>query len=89
MQKFKSKAPDLIGFQWVEGVILKDELVELIGSTNFDLSISGEDFFLMAFLKHKDHYMDIFLGDWVVKYPNGSILSIEQEELNETYVKVP
>ena len=26
MQKFKSKAPDLIGFQWVEGVNLKDKL---------------------------------------------------------------
>ena len=88
MQKFKSKAPDLIGFQWVEGVNLKDKLVELIGSTNFDLSISDE-YFLMALLETQDgHFMDIFPHDWVVKYPDGSILSIEPEELNETYVKV-
>ena len=86
MQKFKSKAPDLIGFQWVEGVSLKDKLVELIGDDEFQLTT--DDDLGLVFLEHKEYYMDIFPRDWVVKYPDGSILSIEPEELNETYVKV-
>ena len=86
MQKFKSKAPDLIGFQWVEGVNLKDKLVELIGDDEFQLTT--DDDLGLVFLEHKEYYMDIFHNDWVVKYPDGSILSIEPEELNETYVKV-
>ena len=86
MQKFKSKAPDLIGFQWVEGVNLKDKLVELIGDDDFQLTT--DDDMGLVFLEHKDNYVDIFPIDWIVKYPDGRILSIEPEELNETYVKV-
>ena len=86
MQKFKSKAPELIGFQWVEGVNLKDKLVELIGDDEFQLTT--DDDLGLVFLEHKVSYMDIFPGDWIVKYPEGRILSIEPEELNETYVKV-
>ena len=86
MQKFKSKAPDLIGFQWVEGVNLKDKLVELIGDDEFQLTT--DDDLGLVFLEHKEYYMDIFPRDWVVKYPDGRILSIEPVELYESYVKV-
>jgi hypothetical protein len=86
MQVFKSKAPDLIGFQWVEGISVKDKLVELIGHEDFQLT-SDEDMGLV-FLEHGTYYMDIFPGDWVLKYPDGSILSMEPEELYESYAKV-
>ena len=86
MQVFKSKAPDLIGFQWIEGVSIKDKLVELIGNEDFQLT-SDEDMGLV-FLEYKGYFMDIFHGDWVLKYPDGSILAMEPEELYATYVKV-
>ena len=86
MQAFKSKAPDLIGFQWVKGVNIKDKLVELIGHEDFQLT-SDEDIGLV-FLEYKEYFMDIFPGDWVLKFPDGSILSMEPEELYDTYVKV-
>ena len=89
MQVFKSKSPNLIGFQWVEGMDLKAKLVELIGDDNFQLSQEEGDIAMgLVFLEHGTYYMDIFPGDWVLKFPDGSILSMEPEELYETYAKV-
>ena len=89
MQVFKSKAPDLVGFQWTAEIDLKAKLIELICHDNPQLTQEEGDIAMgLVFLEHGTYYMDIFPGDWVLKFPDGSILSMEPEELYETYVKV-
>lgn len=86
MQVFKSKAPDLVGFQWTAEIDLKAKLIELICHDNPQLTQEEGD--IAMGLVWDKYYMDIYPGDWVLKFPDGSIVSMEPEELYETYAKV-
>ena len=85
MQKFKSKIPEVIAFQWTQDIDLQEKLVELIGSSDFTLTLDEHG---VAFLEQGSSYTDIYPQDWVVKFPDNSILSLEESNFNEMYVEV-
>lgn len=85
MQKFKSKIQDVIAFQWTQNIDLQEKLVELIGSSDFTLTLDEHG---VAFLEQGDLYTDIYPQDWVVKFTDNSIMSLEESNFNDLYVEV-
>lgn len=80
IQTFKSRQPDLIGFQWKStSQDLLVSLTELIGHSDFLLSMDDE--LRLAYLE----YNDIYHNDYVVKYPDGSIAAFEDYEFEKLY----
>ena len=84
IQTFKSRQPDLIGFQWKStSQDLLVSLTELIGHSDFLLSMDDEH--RLAYLEYNDIYTDIYHNDYVVKYPDGSIAAFEDYEFEKLY----
>ena len=86
LQTFKSKQPDLIGFQWLGEDSLASNLVELLGSDKFTITKDSEYAELKSvLLEYNDQSYYIYETDFIVKHPTGSIDIYEDYEFEKLY----
>ena len=86
MQTFKSKQPDLIGFQWLGEDSLASNLVELLGSDKFTITKDSDYAGLKSvLLEYNDQSYYIYETDFIVKHPTGSIDVYEDYEFAKIY----
>ena len=90
IQTFKSRQPDLIGFQWLGEDSLATNLVELLGTDKFTITKNSEYAELKSELKsvlleYNDQSYYIYETDFIVKHPTGSIDIYEDYEFEKLY----
>lgn len=86
MQTFKSKQPDLIGFQWLGEDSLASNLIELLGSDNFTIT-KDLDFAELksVLLEYDNQSYYIYETDFIVKHTTGSIDVYGDYEFEKLY----
>ena len=86
LQTFKSRLPDLIGFQWLGEDSLVSDLVELLGTDKFTITKDSDYAGLKSvLLEYNDQSYYIYETDFVVKHPTGSIDVYEDYEFENRY----